>query len=124
MLVYSIVDSPAHPLVGSLYRQRGIEEEVFNSARKAIGRIKQQSPNALVAEFRYGYSNNYAGVNVSNLDVLLMGMQRYAPDTRVIVLVSKQEVEYVDLIKPIFPLHAVLVYPVTPEQIVEVVDTP
>ncbi len=122
MLVYSIVDSPAHPLVGPLYRQRGIEEEVFNSTRKAIGRIKQQPPDCLVAEFRYGYSNNYAGVNVSNLDVLLMGMQRYAPDTRVIVLVSKQEVEYVDLIKPIFPLHAVLIYPVTPEQIVEAID--
>jgi len=123
MLVYSIIDSPACPVVTAEYRQRGIREEIFSSTRKAISRIKQQPPDALVAEFRYGYSNNYAGVNISNLDVMLMSMQRYAPDTRVVVLASKDERQYVDQLNAIFPLREILVFPVTARKVADAVTS-
>ncbi len=116
-LLYSIIDSPTHPPTTGFYKQLGITVEVFNSNRKAISRIKKHPPDFVVAEFRYGYSNNYAGVNISNLDVMLMSMQRYAPDTKVIVLVSKKERQYVDKLRDIFPLEAILIYPVTPEEL-------
>lgn len=117
-LLYSIIDSPTHPPTTGFYKQLGITVEVFNSNRKAISKIKKHPPDFVVAEFRYGYSNNYAGVNISNLDVMLMSMQRYAPETKVIVLVSKKERQYVDKLNDIFPLEAILTYPVTPNELV------
>ena len=80
--------------------------------RKALQLLKQTQPDFVVADFLYGYGNNYAGVNISNLDVFLYSLQKYAPQARTIVLVDKAERQYVDKLHEIVPLHAVLVYPV------------
>jgi hypothetical protein len=79
--------------------------------------LKTQPFDFIVAEFFYGYGSNYAGVNISNLDVMLYSLQKYAPETRVIVLVEKSEREYVDKLNQILPLHAVLQYPVSAQDI-------
>lgn len=84
--------------------------------RKAINELKKHQPDYVVAEFFYGYGNNYAGVNISNLDVFLYSLQRYAPKARVIVMVDKSERQYVDKLNDIFPLHAVLQQPVSQAQ--------
>lgn len=85
--------------------------------RKAINELKKQQPDYVVAEFFYGYGNNYAGVNISNLDVFLYSLQRYAPQARVIVMVDKSERQYVDKLNEIFSLHAVLQHPVSNAQL-------
>ena len=108
----SIVESPTHPNFSALYRRAGIMEIRETSMRKAIGRLKKSKPDLVVAEFFYGYGNNYAGVNLSNLDVFLYSLQRYAPEARVIVLVDKAELEYVRKLEELFTLHAVLPQPV------------
>ncbi len=118
--ILSVVESPAHPNFSALYRRLGFEEIKLNSQRKAIGQLKKSKPAFLVAEFNYGYANNYAGVNVSNLDTLLASLRRYSPETRVIVLVDKTELQYVDKLAALFPLYRTLVLPVTPQQITEV----
>ena len=87
--------------------------------RKAIALLKKQKPDFVVAEFFYGYGNNYAGVNLSNLDVFLCSLQKYAPEAKVIVLVEKTERKYVDKLAELFQLHAVLQYPVSAEKIGE-----
>lgn len=110
--LYSLVESPTHPDFSNLYQELGIRELKINSARKAIGQLKKQAPDFLVAEFFYGYGNNYAGVNISNLDVMLYSMQKYAPDTKLIIMVSPDEQQYVGKLADIFPLHAVLQHPV------------
>ena len=112
-ILYSIIESPAHPKMSSVYEELGFDELKFMSQRKAIGKLKSTPPAIVVAEFFYGYGNNYAGVNVSNLDTLLASLQRYAPDAKVVVMVSKKEREYVDKLKKLFPVHAVLVHPVS-----------
>ena len=84
--------------------------------RKTIARLKSIQPDYIVAEFFYGYANNYAGVNISNLDVLLYTLQKYSPDTKVIVMVEKPERQYVDDLNKIFPLHAILQHPVKKPQ--------
>ncbi len=114
--LYSVVQSRFHPLLTPLYTEKGIEETVFTSTRKVMSQLKKQAPDYLVADFIYGYSNNYAGVNISNLDVMLMAMQRYAPDTKVIVLAQKDEIQYVDKLNDIITLHGVLQMPVTPAE--------
>ena len=113
-VLFSIVESPGHPNLSGLYRRLGIREERLASQRKAMQALKGCKPDFVVAEFFYGSGNNYAGANVSNLDTLLAGLQKYAPQARVIVLVDKAQRPYVDLLAGRFPLHAVLVQPIRP----------
>lgn len=111
-LVYSIVESPGHPNLCALYRRLGLEELRLPSQRKAVQALKKRPPDWVVAEFFYGFGNNYAGANLSNLDVLLGSLQRYAPRARVLVLVSKEQRGYVDLLAERFPVHGILIHPV------------
>jgi len=115
-IVFSIIESPLHPDFSGVYRQANIQEIKLRSMRKAINELKKQPPDYVVAEFFYGYGNNYAGVNISNLDVFLYSLQRYSPKARVIVMVDKSERQYVDKLNAIFPLHAVLQHPVSQTQ--------
>lgn len=107
----SIVESSMHPNFGNLYKKSNITEIKTNSIRKAIVLLKTDQPDFIVCEFFYGYGNNYAGVNISNIDVLLSTLQKYDTGTRVIVIVDKSERQYVDKLNDLLPLHAVLIYP-------------
>ena len=118
-LLFSIIESPGHPNLSGLYRRLGLNELRLGSQRKAVQALKRSKPEWVVAEFFYGFGNNYAGVNISNLDVMLYSMQKYAPDTKLIVLVSVDERQYVDKLADIFPLHAVLQYPVAEAEIAD-----
>ena len=108
----SIVESPTHPDFSGIYRRLGINETRVGTIRKAISQLKSQTPDFVVAEFFYGYGNNYAGINISNLDVFLYSLQKFAPAARVIVMVDKTERCHVDKLNEILPLHAVLQQPV------------
>lgn len=116
-LLYSIIESPTHPRFSGLYEELGIEELQFTSTRKAIAELKRRPPDFVVAEFFYGYGNNYAGVNVSNLDVFLHSLQKYAPAARVIALADKSDIEHVDKLPRELRLHAVLQQPVGRDQV-------
>jgi hypothetical protein len=74
-------------------------------------------PDWVVAEFFYGYGNNYAGVNVSNLDVFLHSQRKYAPDARILVLAAPAEIRHVDRLTELFDIHAVLPLPVDHERL-------
>ena len=115
--LFSIVESPLHPDFSALYRRLGISEIRLGSQRKAIHALKTAVPDFVVAEFFYGYGNNYAGVNVCNLDVFLYSLQKYTADACIIVLVDKREYPYVDKLGALFPLHAVLQHPVSAQHI-------
>lgn len=110
-LLFSIIESPLHADFSALYADNGIQQVRLNSMRKAMAELKKQTPDYVVAEFFYGYGNNYAGVNISNLDVFLHSLRRYAPQAKVIVLVDKSERQYVDKLAEMFPLHGVLLQP-------------
>ena len=114
-LLYSLIESPGHPDLSALYRELGLEELRFGAMRKAIASLKRKAPDFVVGEFFYGWANNYAGVNLSNLDVFLYSLQKYAPTARVIVLAGKNDLPHVDKLAALFPLHAVLAQPVAAE---------
>lgn len=118
-VVFSIIESPLHPDFTRLYHSLNIENVQFNSMRKALSHLKKQKPDFVVAEFFYGYGNNYAGVNVSNLDVFLCSLQKYAPEAKVIVMVEKEERKHVSKLAELFTLHAVLQHPVSFEMMSE-----
>ena len=112
-VLFSIIESPLHPNLVDLYQSLNIENVQFNSMRKAISHLKKQQPDFVVADFIYGYGSNYAGVNVSNLDVFLHSLQKYAPEAKVIIMVEKEELKHVSKLVDLFTLHAVLQYPVS-----------
>jgi len=112
----SIIESSGHPNFTALYESLGIKEKKLNSMRKAIAGLKKQQPDFIVAEFFYGYGNNYAGVNISNLDVLFYSLQKYSAQSKVIVLVDKDEFQYVSKLNEIIQLHDIFKFPVSKEQ--------
>jgi hypothetical protein len=122
-LLFSILESPGHPNFSALYRQLGIEERRLPSQRKAVQALKQEVPDWVVAEFFYGFGNNYAGANLSNLDVFLASLQKFAPAARVILLVDKSQRPYVDKLAARFSLHATLEQPVAVEAMAAVLGT-
>ena len=111
--LYSIIESPLFPDLFDLCQALKIRELRFDSMRKAISALRSDKPDIVVGEFVYGYGNNYAGVNVSNLDVFLYSLQKYAPTAKVIVLVDKAERPYVDKLADLFELHAILTLPLS-----------
>lgn len=116
--VLSIIESPTHPRLSALYERLGLEEFKVNTMRNALKVLKKERPDFIVAEFFYGYGNNYAGVNISNLDTLLSALPRYSPDSRTIVFVQKNEMPYVEKLHALYPLHAAFLHN-TPEHAIE-----
>ena len=116
--LYSLVESPFHPDLGALYRRLGIAAERFDSARNLHRALQKQPPDFFVGEFVYGWGNNYAGANVSNLDVTIRTLQRFAPQAKVIVFMHPREEAHIGKLLELFPIHAVLSYPVN-EQAME-----
>ena len=115
LTVYSLIESPFHPDCNAVYRRLGMEEVKFSSMRKAIAHLKLQLPDLIVADFVYGYGSNYAGANVCNLDVFLRGLEPYRHEYRLIVLVDKEEQEFVEKLHNLFPITTALLNPVKPE---------
>lgn len=116
-VIFSIIESPIHPNFSSLYAQHGLQEVRADSMRKAISLLRKYTPSVVVAEFFYGYGSNYAGINISNVDVFLLSLQKYKNDARVILLVDKTERKFVDKLAEQYPLHAILTYPVSSNDI-------
>ncbi|HEY0633784.1 MAG TPA: hypothetical protein VGE00_00265 [Gammaproteobacteria bacterium] len=111
-LLFSVVDSPRHPNLSTLYHRLGIAEVRLDSQRKAIAQLKQQQPDLIVADFVYAYSTYYQATNISNLDVLLNSLVKYGCRSKVIVLVDKNELQHVEKLNAIYPLHGIVQLPV------------
>lgn len=118
LTILSIIESPTHPKLSGLYKEIAAREIRVNSSRHAIKALKTHKPDFIVAEFFYGYGNNYAGVNVSNLDVLLSSLPKYSPDTKTIVFVLKDEAQYIEKLNDLYPIHAAFLHD-TPEYAIE-----
>lgn len=117
MIIYSIIESPLHPQLSRVYQAQGLTEVRLQSVRKAIQELKKQPPDFVVADFIYGYGNNYAGVNISNLDVFLYSLAKYAPDCRVIACYEKPERQFIEKLETLFPSIHTLAYPVTEAEV-------
>ncbi len=111
-VIYSIVESPLHPDMQQCAAAGDASYHTFNSIRKAITSLKKSPPDIVLADFVYGYGNNYAGVNISNLDVFLYSLQKYSPMASVIVFCEKAENHYATKLTGLFKIDLLEVYPV------------
>lgn len=117
-IVFSIIESPLHPKLSSLYTELGYDEMQFHSMRKVMSALKSQQPDVIIAEFFYKYSTNYSSNHISNLDSLLTTLYKY-PDyhPQIILMVSKKELEFVSQLETHYKIDHVLTQPVSEEQI-------
>lgn len=115
--LYSLLESPTFLRFPELYTAMGIEESRFQSARQFNKAIAKQAPDIVLAEFRYGFGNNYAGVNISNLDVSLYALKRHAPYAKIIVLADKTEQPHIPKLEALFRIDAVLALPCNKQNI-------
>jgi hypothetical protein len=113
--LYILVTSPFAAHFPDLYAEMDIVAERFDSARNLHRALKKQQPDFFIGEFVYGWANNYAGANVSNLDVTLRTLQAFAPQAKFIVVMQPREEAHIGKLQALFPLHAVLKLPVTEE---------
>jgi len=115
--IFSIIESPLHPNLSSLYQRLGLKEIRPRSIREALKQLKKYQPLYIVADFFYAFGTNYSGVHISNLDVLFVSLQKYSTDTRVIVLAQKDEQQYLDKFCTMFSVYQRFIYPVKEQQI-------
>jgi hypothetical protein len=114
--LYSLIESPFPPHFPELYAELGIVAERFDSARNLHRALQKQAPDFFVGEFVYGWGNNYAGANVSNLDVTLRTLQCAAPRAKMIVIMQPREAPHIDKLLELFPILAVLKFPVSEDE--------
>lgn len=111
--LFALIESPFHPNFSDLYQALGIEETRFDSARNLHRAMQHRPPDFFVGEFIYGWGNNYAGANVSNLDVTLRTLQYIAPQAKTIVFMQPGEEAHIGKLLELFPVHVVLTFPVS-----------
>ncbi len=114
--LYALVASPFAAHFPDLYQELGIVAERFDSARNLHRALKKQVPDFFVGEFVYAWGSDYAGNTVSNLDVTLRTLQAFAPRAKVIVVMQPGEEPHIGKLLELFPVHAVLKYPIAEEQ--------
>ena len=122
--LFSLIESPFPPDFSALYQKLGIVAERFDTARNLHRALQKQPPDFFVGEFVYGWGNNYAGANVSNLDVTIRTLQRFAPQAKLIVFMQAREEPHIGKLLELFPVHAVLTYPVTVQAMQAALQTP
>jgi hypothetical protein len=122
--LFALVESPFSPHFPDLYQELGIVAERFDSARNLHRALQKQAPDFFLGEFIYGWGNDYAGNTVSNLDVTLRTLQSRAPGAKTIVFMQASEEAHIGKLLELFPIHAVLKYPVSEEQMRAALQTP
>ena len=122
--LFSLIESPFHPDFSALYDKLGIESGRFNTARNLHRAVQLQAPDFFVGEFIYGWGNNYAGANISNLDVTLRTLQCFAPQAKMIVFIHPREEAHIGKLLELFFIHAVLTYPVSESAMQAVLQSP
>ncbi len=123
-IVFSVIESPGHPNLSNLYEKMGYDEMKFTSVRRAINALKKYKPDVIIAQFFYSFSTNYASNHISNLDSLIITLQKYSSyKPKFIFLVSKKDYPHIDQLSIHYDEFSSsnhsLILPVTEEQVKE-----
>ncbi len=127
-IIFSIIESAGHPKFSELYHQMGYEELKLTSVRRAINALKKYKPDVIIAQFLFSFSTNYASNHISNLDSLIITLQKYSDDhPKFIFLVNKQDAQHVNQLTNHYDnfsrCHHSLILPATKAQMKELLST-
>jgi hypothetical protein len=106
----AIVEMGGYPNFTGLYQRLGFKATFVNSQRKALGYLKKQVPDVIVAE--YNFQSDFRD-RTSNLETLMARLQGTA-GTRVIVFYQPEHAHKFELLRVRFPIAAALTFPIEP----------
>ena len=107
-LLLSIVELGGYPNFAPIYKEHGYEVVVETRMRKAIGFLKQRTPDVIVAEFNF--QSDFRD-RTSSLESLLAVVQR-KPDIHVIVFYEKEFAPQFEKLRTRLPVHCALAFPI------------
>ena len=107
-LLLSIIELGGYPNFTPLYKSLGYEVAVETRMRKALGFLKKQQPDVIVAEFNF--QSDFRD-RTSSLESLLAVVQRL-PDTRVIVFYEKEFTDQFEKLRARLPVCDALTFPI------------
>lgn len=113
----ALVELGGYPNFTPLYQAAGYEVVIERSARKALNRLKRQSPGVIVCEFNF--DPNFHD-RICNLDSLLSKAESL-PDTRVIVFFERDFESQLDRLRQRFQDIQVLPFPIDEKKLAELV---
>ncbi|MGB5259957.1 MAG: hypothetical protein WBO34_05470 [Gammaproteobacteria bacterium] len=107
-LLLAVIELGGYPNFRSLYESLGYEVVIESRMRKAIGLLKQRTPDVIVAEFNF--QSDFRD-RTSSLESLLAVVQRL-PETRVIVFYEQDFTPQFENLRTRLPVHHALPFPV------------
>jgi len=107
-LLLSIIELGGYPNFTPLYRELGYDVAVETRMRKAIGFLRQRTPDVIVAEFNF--QSDFRD-RTSSLESLLAVVQRM-PGVRVIVFYEEEYRPQFEMLRARLPVHQALAFPV------------
>jgi len=109
----SIIEIGAYPNFTPLYEKAGYTVTIERSMRKALPLARKLKPAVIVAEFNF--QSDFRD-RTSSLESLLAVIQTL-PGTKVIVFYDVEQTHQFERLRPRFPIHAALTYPIQPEKL-------
>lgn len=119
-ILLSIVEMGGYPDFSSLYRRAGYRHEKVHSMRKAQSWLKRNRPDLVVAEFHF---DPELRDRMSNLESLMAGLQRFAPDAKVVVFIDRMHRSRLDSVKTRYTVHGALDYPIDESSLEALLET-
>ncbi len=104
----SIVEQGGYPDFTPLYQEAGYQVEQLTSIRKATGWLKKNIADVIVTEFNY---DPYFRDRLSNVETIASIAERH-PETRLIVLVEKEEADMLKRLEAQYQFAGTLVFPI------------
>ena len=108
-ILLSIVEMGGYPDFTALYKAAGYRSEKVHSMRKAQVWLKKNRPAVVVAEFHF---DPELRDRMSNLESLLAGLQRFAPEAKVIVFIDKAHHGRLEKVRTRYAVQGALDYPI------------
>lgn len=108
-ILLSIVEMGGYPDFTSLYRRAGYHPEKVHSIRKAQAWLKKNQPDLVVTEFHF---DPELRDRMSNLESLLAGLQRFAPEAKVVVFIEKSHRARLEKVRARYAVQGALDYPI------------
>ncbi len=115
----AIIELGGYPNFTEMYEKSGFTVTSINTMRRALVISKKLKPDCVVAEFHYGPTY---GTRISNLESLFAGLQCDNPHARLIVFIDEQDRMHLQKIASMFPLFAILNYPVDRDQLTHIIQ--
>lgn len=112
-ILLSVVELGGYPNFEPLYQSLGYDVVTVQAGRKALGEVRKQAPQAIVAEFNL--QRDFRD-RTSTLESLLATIQQ-RPGTKVVVFYHAENTVALEQLRARFPFFSPLAYPIDPNEL-------